>query len=148
MPNQQPIFTRQGEISTNNGITSTANMSFSPLLTATGDFSGISANHKIVFTADPTNGSFVQRLRFKAIGTNVATVARIYINNGGSQLIANNNSFFGEQSLPATTLINTAGTIDVDYPMNIALNPGFRIFVGLGTTVAAGWICTPVGGLY
>lgn len=147
MPNQQPIFTRQGDVSSNAGVVLTANMS-TVALTATADYTGVSANHKLVFTADATNGGFVQRLRFKAVGTNTASVARIYINNGGDQTIAKNNAFFGEQSLPATTAIATAGTVDIDYPMNIAINPGFRIYVGLGTTVAAGWSVVPIAGAY
>lgn len=146
-PQTQPIFTRQGEVSANSGLTPTANMA-TVALTAVADYTGVSGNYKLVFTADENNGGFVQRLRFKAIGTNTASVARIFINNGGVQTVAVNNAFYGEQSLPATTAINTAGTIDIDYPMNIALNPGFRIYVGLGTTVAAGWSVMPIGGRY
>ncbi len=145
--NQYPIFSRQGEVSCNNGIATSANIG-QTLVTATGDYTGVNNQNKIVFTSDPTNGSFLQRLRFKALGTNVASVARIYMNNGGDQTIAVNNALIGEQTLPATTAINTASTIDLDYPMNMALNPGFRIIVGIATTVAAGWIVTPVGGDY
>lgn len=145
--NQYPIFSRQGEVSCNNGIATSANIG-QTLVTATGDYTGVNNQNKIVFTADATNGSFLQRLRFKALGTNVASVARIYMNNGGDQTIAVNNALIGEQTLPATTAINTASTIDLDYPMNMALNPGFRIIVGIATTVADGWIVTPVGGDY
>jgi hypothetical protein len=146
--NQQPIFSKSGDVSSNSGTSPSANMAFGAILTATGDYTGVSNNHRLAFTADATNGSFVQRLRFKAIGTNIATVARIYLNNGGSQATANNNAFYGEQSLPATTQIATAGTPDIDYPMNFALNPGFTIWVGLGTTVANGWIVTAIAGKY
>jgi hypothetical protein len=146
-PSTAPIFTRQAEVSSNSGAFGAAAFA-AIVLTATADFTGVSANHQEVFRADENNGGFIQRIRFKAIGTNVATVARIYINNGGVQTVAVNNVFYGEQSLPATTLINTAATLDIDYPMNIALNPGFRIWVGLGTTVAAGWRCTAIGGRY
>ena len=146
-PSIQPIFTRQGEVSANSGAYSTAAFA-GTLTTATADFTGVSANHQEVFRADENNGGYVQRLRFKSIGTNVASVARIYINNGGAQTVAVNNNLIGEQSLPATTLNNAGSTIDIDYPLNIALNPGFRIWVGLGTTVAAGWKCTAIGGRY
>ena len=50
--------------------------------------------------------------------------------------------------LPATTASAVAATIDVDYPMNLALPPGYHILVGLGTTVAAGWTVTAVAGKY
>jgi hypothetical protein len=143
--NIQPIFTRVGELSANSA--NTPPTMAGDLLTATGDYTGVSANHQIVYTADITNGGYVRKLRFNAKGTNTASVARIYINNGGALTAANNN-LFGQQSLPATTAINTAATAEIDYPMEIALNPGFRIVVGLGTTVAAGWVCTAVGGQY
>ncbi len=140
--NQNPIYTLQGDVSSN-GTTGMA----TDLTTATGDFTGVSANHQLVHTAG-ANGSYVRRLRFKAKGTNVASVARIYLNNGSTAGTASNNTFFGEVSLPATTLNNAGATIEIDYPMEVALPPSFRIYVGLGTTVAAGWVCTAVGGQY
>lgn len=141
--NTDPIYSKLGDVSSN-GTTGMA----TGMVTATADYTGVSANHVLVFTADSTNGGYVARLRFKATGTNTASVARIYLNNGSTNTTAANNSFYGEVSLPATTAINTAATIDIDYPMNFALNPGFRIYVGLGTTVAASWICTAIGGKY
>lgn len=141
--NPSPIFSRVGDVSNN----ATSGMA-TTILTATADYTGVSTNHKKVFTADVTNGGFIQKLRFKALGTNIATVARIYLNNGDVNTLAVNNSFYGEVSLPATTAIATAATIDIDYPMNLALNPNFAIWVGLGTTVAAGWVVTAVGGKY
>lgn len=141
--NNSPIYTRVGEVSNN------ASTGFgAAITTATADYTGASANHVLVFTSDATNGGYIQRLRFQAIGTNVATVARIYINNGSTNTTAANNVIYGQVSLPATTAINTAATTEVDYPMGFAINPGFRIYVGVGTTVAAGWVCTAIGGKY
>lgn len=145
--NSDPIYSRIGNVSSDGTGTSSSAMA-PTLTTATGDYTGISANHKLVFTADATNGGFIQRIRFKAIGTNTASVARIYINNGATAGTATNNSFVGEMSLPGTTGINTAATTDVDYPMNFAIDPGFRIYVGLGTTVAAGWVPVAIAGKY
>lgn len=141
--NNEPIYSRQGQVAAN-GTTGFAGT----LLTATADYTGASANHQLVFTADATNGGYVQRLRFNAIGTNTASVARIYLNNGSANTTASNNVLFGQVSLPGTTAINTAATVEIDYPMNVALPAGFRIYVGLGTTVSAGWICAAVGGAY
>jgi hypothetical protein len=73
---------------------------------------------------------------------------RIFLNNGSTNGTATNNSFYGEVSLPATTGIATASTVEIDYPMNLALNAGFKIYGLLGTTVAAGWIAVPVAGKY
>lgn len=141
--NTKPIYTVQGDVS-NNGTTGMNQA----ITAAANDYTGIDADVSLVFTANATNGGFIQRLRFKAAGSNVATVARIYINNGSAPTSAVNNTLYGEVSLPVTTAIATAAVSDIDYPMNFALNPGFRIYVGLGTAVAGGWIVTPIAGRY
>jgi hypothetical protein len=246
--NNDPIYSRRGSLSS--GVT---------LKTAAADYVGQSIFNKEVFGADATNGSYLQRLRFKAIGTNVTTVARIYLNDGGEPetwgaapgaptgtpsttggtMIAGttyyasimavdaggrmtplgtisaantttgvtgsiawtwtavsgaasyriyvgsvptantdgltnyftsatnsftqvsmhydgirddwqvtNSKFYGEITLPATTASATAATPDIDYPMNIALPPGWEVYVGLGTTVAAGWTVMAIAGDY
>ena len=145
--NTAPIFTKVANMSSDG--TSTSSSAMAPTLTtAAADYTGVSANNKLVFTADATNGGFVQCLRFKSIGTNIATVGRIYINNGGSNTTAANNSFIGEINLLATTASATTATIEPEYPINRPIDPGFRIYVGLGTTVAAGWVVTPIAGKY
>lgn len=226
------------------------------LKTAAADYTGVSTYNKEVFVADATNGSYLQRLRFKALGTNIQTVARIYTNNGSpnanwatapaapsgtpsasggtilsgtyyGQVIAidaygqqsvigslstgqvvtgptgsiawtwtavagaasyrlyvgatnvsgdnpryftsatnsysqvapptagvfddpseGNQRFYGEITLPATTAAANAATVDIDYPMNIAMYPSHEVYVGLGTTVAAGWSVMPIAGDY
>lgn len=255
--NTAPIFSKAGAIEGGSVLT-----------TAAADYTGVSINNQFIFDADEVNGSFIQKIRFKALGTNVATVARIYINHGslnqnsahvaratapsgaqsttGGTLLAGNyfaivqpidqyggvpnagqaislspestivtttgstssinwtwtavpgaakyrlfvgniaggqyayfesttnsyvqttptittgtdirlgnpqdytqnQSFIGEISLPATTLSASAATPDIDYMLNLALPPGNRILVGLGTTVAAGWAVTGIGGNY
>jgi len=248
--NITPIFSRVADIQ--GGIN---------LTTGVNDYTGNNNLNKVVFQADPSNGGFVQRLRMKALGTNIATCARIYISDntysksisiipapgtptgaasssGGvlatqnlfcivtaqdqygnwsaasSEIAANvaitgptgsvtwnfnasagavayrcytgpvsggeecwfantgansclqttsyvnnqigeissvaavPNILYGELSLPATTLTGTSATTEIDYPMNIALPPGYRILVGLANTVAAGWIITGIGGKY
>jgi len=243
--NNDPIYSKRGAIT--RAVL---------LKTAANDYFGTSIYNKEVFAADSTNGSYLQRLRFKAVGTNVATVARIYINDGDNAenfgaaigaptgtpsssggsiqtgtyyalIIAvdekgrmtpigtistgqavtgptgsiswswtaqagavsyrvyvgntnaaealtryfttatnsysqttmyingtyddptmSNSKLYGEISLPATTASATAATPDIDYPMNIALPAGFEVYVGLGTTVAAGWAVLPIAGDY
>lgn len=140
--NINPIYVLTPDVSSNGttGFSTT-------LTTATGDYTGVSGNHTLVHTAG-SNGSYVRKLKFKAIGTNVASVARVYINNGSTNGTATNNTFYSEISLPSTTATNNASTADLDLPIEIALPAGFRIYVGLGTTVAAGWVCTCVAGQY
>lgn len=248
--NTSPIYSRQGDIQGGD-----------VLVTQAADWNGQGINNAVVYTADATNGGYIQRLRFKAVGNNVATVARIYYNNGSSRFIgqastpgafgtntasasggsllsgtyyarivaidgyggksaanaestvvnvtgptgsitwnwtastngpasyriyvgptaggqlsyftsntnsyvqttmvgtrdnlttavSNNNALIGELSLPQITgalAIGTAALVDIDYPLNFALPPGGRIIVGLGTTVASGWVVTGIGGEY
>lgn len=141
--NTDPIYSKAGSISNNNST------GMNQLVTAAAnDYTGISANNSLIFTADATNGSFVQRIRFKAGGSNVASVARIYVNNAAAATTATNNTFYGEISLPATTAIATAATVEIDYPMMFALPAGFKLYFGLGTAVAAGWVALVVAGNY
>jgi hypothetical protein len=141
--NTSPIFTATADVANDHGTTFGGSIT-----TATADFTGQSANHVLVHTAG-SNGSYVRKLRFKALGTNVATVARIYLNNGSTNATAANNQLLGELALPTTTSANAAVTSqDLEYPLEIALPSGFRIYVGLGTTVAAGYHCTAIAGQY
>ena len=140
--NTAPIYSKAGAIGLNGASTlGTAIVS---------DYNGTGANNAIVFAADATNGGLVQRIRFKALGTNAVAVARIYLNNGSTNTTATNNTFYGEISLPATTASTTAATVDVDYPMGIALPPGYRIVIGISatTTLASGWVPTVIAGAY
>jgi hypothetical protein len=141
--NKEPIYTLSGDVSSN-GTTGMA----TGMVTATGDYTGVSANHVLVFTADATNGGYIRRLRFQATGACTASVARIYLNNDSSNGTATNNTFYGQVSLPGIVATIVAATSEVDYPMEFALNPGFRIYTGLGTTVATSWVCTAIGGKY
>lgn len=133
----------------------------SPIFTLTPDiqwaYSAITANTTKdltsgtayqVFSADPTNGGFVQRVRFRTLGTNVQSMARIWINNGGTTGTTTNNILWDEISLPATNLTETNSQSNYELPLNFALPPGYKLFVTLGTSVAAGWDITVIGGKY
>lgn len=252
--NTAPIFSKIADIG----------QSMTLLNAATTDYTGVSPYVREVFSSDLTNGGFVQRLRFKSKGANVATVARIYINRGdvntnfaiaptapsgtpsatgGAMLTGNyygmiiaigpagaqsiigaystvvavssatgigsiawtwtavpgatkyrlyvspwstattystfstryvesitnsysqitmigevgtfddptvgNQFLYGEISLPLISAASaTAGFADIDYMMNLALPPGYKVYVGIATTVASGWIVTGIGGNY
>lgn len=141
--NTDPIYSRVGD------VTKDASTGMGQAVTAAAnDYTGAGANNVLVFTADATNGGYIQRVRLKAAGTNVASVMRFFLNNGSANTTAANNSFFGEISLPATTANAAAATQELDYIFNLALPADFRIYAGLGTAVAAGWVMTPVAGKY
>ena len=101
-----------------------------------------------IFTAG-ANGGRVDYIRCRALGTNVATVLRVFINNGSTNATATNNALFEELTLPVTTASNTADTGgDSDVALNLSLPTGYKINVVLGTAVSAGWKVTAVGGDY
>ena len=131
-----------------------------PIYTATGDtqwtVSATTANTSKDLTTGTTftaftassNGGYVQRIRFMPLGTNIATVARIWINNGGATTTAANNTLWDNISLAATTNSETSGQPVFELPLNIALPPNYKIIVTLGTAVAAGYTITVIGGKY
>lgn len=101
-----------------------------------------------VFTAHATDGSRVDYLKSRALGSNVATVMRVFVNNGSTNATAANNSLFMERTIPATTLSEVAELADIMIPLDISLPAGYKINVTIGTTVAAGLSVSGVGGHY
>lgn len=134
--NTAPIFSRIPEVQWVNGITA-ANTAKDG--TGTVD---------TVFTADAAEGSYVERLVVRPRGTNVASVLRVFINNGSTNATASNNALFAEIGLPATANTETAAIAGLVVPLNIGLPPGYKINVTLGTAVVGGYVVTAVGGDY
>ena len=135
--NTAPIFSSLGDIEWGTTVLTTQNTAK--------DGTGTILN---CFTADATNGGFVQRIRFRAAGTNIATVARVFINNGSTNATAANNILYDEITLAATTLSEVAALPVYELPLNFALPPGYKLNVTLGTTVAAGYYVSVIGGKY
>jgi hypothetical protein len=94
------------------------------------------------------NGAFVEDIRAKPLGTNTASVLRVFLNNGSTNTVAANNSLWYEISLPASTLSEVASMNDVVIPINRAIPGGYKLNVTIGTTVAAGWQVTGASGDY
>lgn len=134
--NTTPIFAKNGKQSWTGNLTS-----------GTNNYDGTSGT-TLLFTADATNGSFVNKVTCKAAGTNVATVVRIFINNGSTTSTAANNALCWEQSLPATTASASSATINFEIPLNIVLAAGYKLYVVMATSVAAGWQFSAIGGDY
>lgn len=108
---------------------------------------GTTGTTYLIFSAS-ADGGFVQRVRFRALGNNVATVGRIWINNGAASSSAANNALIDEITLNATTAATAASLANQEVPINFALPAGYRLFVTLGTTVATGFDVTAIGGKY
>ncbi len=136
--NTAPIFTRIAHVSWPVAIITSANTA----LDGTGTL-GTNIHQAFVANAD---GSLLRELRFRALGTNVQTVARIFINNGSTNATADNNVLFDEITLPATTAAANNALAPVVMPMNLHLPNGYRVLVTIGTAVAAGYKVTAVGG--
>lgn len=135
--NQTPIYSRVGQIDWAPVAITAAN--------ASRDGTGTVAT---VFTADATDGGFVNKVVFRAAGTNVATVARLFINNGAVNTTAANNILYSEITLPATTLSETEALLNQEIILNLALPPGYKLNAVIGTAVAAGYYVSAVGGKY
>jgi hypothetical protein len=101
-----------------------------------------------------TNGTRVDAIKIRALGTNVATVVRFFINNGSTNATATNNTLFYEVTVPATTLSEVAALNDISIAFDgnflpqLVLPSGYKINVTIGTTVAAGLQITTFGGNY
>jgi hypothetical protein len=100
------------------------------------------------FTADATNGSRLEKLVFQPIGTNVATVARVFVNNGGATGTAANNTYYRDITIPAATITEVASMIASEVILDLVLPPAYTVFCTIATAVAAGIAITGVGGDY
>lgn len=100
-----------------------------------------------VFTAG-ADGGRVDYLRIRAAGTNIATVLRVFINNGSTNATPANNTLFTESTIAATTLSEVAALAETTITLGLSLDAGYKILITIGTTVAAGLAVTGVGGDY
>lgn len=137
--NTQPIFSIAGDVQwTTTGMT---------VANTTKDLT--SGTSYLAYTA-PADGGFVQRIRFRSLGTNTnATVARVWINNGLTTGTTANNTLFDEITLIATTVSEVAAQSTFELPLNFALPATYKIYITLGTApTSAGWQATVIAGKY
>ena len=95
--NTSPIYSGQGDIQGGELLT----------LAALTDYTGQNANNAVIFSSNGTYGGYIQKLRFKAAGTNLATVARIYVNNGNGRLITS----AAAATTPSGAMVTTGGNL-------------------------------------
>lgn len=101
-----------------------------------------------IFTGKAVDGSRLDFIKVRPLGTNVATVVRVWLNNGSATGTAANNALYLERTLSATTVSETTEQPDIILPLNISVPAGYRIYATFGTAVAAGFHLTAVGGDY
>ncbi len=101
-----------------------------------------------VFTADATEGGRVDKLVAVPKGTNVATVLRVFLNNGADPTVATNNVMIAQVTCPATTNSEVAALAAVEIPLDLPMPPGYKLNIAIGTTIAAGLAVSAQGGKY
>jgi len=87
------------------------------------------------FTAG-ANGSYVQKIRFRPVGSPAATVCRVFISSS-TTTSATATWLYDEITLPAVTLSQTSASNVFELPVNVALDPNFLLYVTFGTSTGA-----------
>lgn len=88
-----------------------------------------------LFTAG-ANGSYVQKVRFRPVGSPAATVCRIFVSSS-TTTNATNTWLYDEITLPAVTLSQTAASSVFELPINFALNASYLLYVTFGTSTGS-----------
>jgi hypothetical protein len=150
--NTDPIYSRIGNVS---GVI------VGTVANTNSDGSGVIGNSlALAFTADATNGSFVQRIRFSpgataaATATN-ATVIRVFITSGSTAAATTTSSsttwLWQEVAAPAQTADQTTtATNFIEVPLNFALPAAYGILVGshVSNATSTVWTAVTCGGSY
>ena len=92
-----------------------------------------------------TGGAFIDSIEVTSRGTNVATVLRVFTNANATNATAANNDLIKEATCPATTVSQVAALAPVIIPIKRWFPAGTKIFVTIGTAVAAGLSVTAYG---
>ena len=87
------------------------------------------------FTAG-ANGSYVQKVRFRPVGSPAATVCRVFISSS-TTTSASATWLYDEITLPAVTLSQTTATSVFELPINVALDPNYLLYVTFGTSTGS-----------
>jgi hypothetical protein len=112
---------------------------------------------QIVFTADATEGGWVDSVVLKSVGSPAATVARLFYCTAtgaftpGTTNTVSNTAMIDEISLAAVTSSNTAAQTASVFNVRRALPAGTRLLIGFGTSTGAsgtGYAVTTFGTKY
>lgn len=148
--NVQPIFSRLSDFQGGPLINTAASVVY--------DISGtIGTDIYKLFTADATNGGFVQKVRFKYAAngttTSVAAVIKLWIASvgTGTPTIGTQAWFWDEIPVPATGALSTTAPNQIyEVPFNLALPPGYTILAKITVSQSAntGWLASVIAGKY
>lgn len=99
----------------------------------------------LIFTAG-SSGSVLPAVRAMHLGTNVATVVRLFRNNGSDPTVAGNNALIAEIAMAANTVSQTVASVTGNAVLNLVLGANERVYATIGTAVAAGIKVIPING--
>jgi hypothetical protein len=152
--NTAPIYSRVSDIQ-NGGLYNSTTIIGPSANTAT---DGTGANMYAVFRSDATEGSFVQKVIFKAVATTAATVIRLwYCSDTSSPFVANTDntaattSMVAELTTAAWTASNTLASPQYEIPVNFAMPAGTYLLASFGTSTGAagnGFCTLAIAGKY
>jgi hypothetical protein len=104
---------------------------------------GTGANTFLIYTADATEGSFVQYVRFKPVATIAATVIRVWYCSAtgtftaGTTNTAANTGMLGEIAVSAFTASNTTSSPSYDLMLNLPMLASTKLLATFGTSTGA-----------
>lgn len=132
--NTTPIFIRTSDVQLAGAIIGTS------ANTAT---DGTGANITLIYTADATEGSYVQYVKLKPVSTIAATVARLWYCSAtgaftpGTTNTAANTTMIGEVAVAAFTASNTQAAPEYVIPVNMAIPASTKLLMTFGTSTGA-----------
>jgi len=133
--NVDPIYTRTSDLQIGGTVVGT---------TANTATDGTGAGNTLIFTADATEGSFVQKVSLKSISTIAATVVRIWYCSAtgsytaGTTNTAANTTLVAELTVAAWTVSQTLASPQYEIPINMALPASTKLLISFGTSTGAG----------
>jgi hypothetical protein len=128
------------------------NISGGKVITADTSYETPTTNPVTVFTAGE-NGSRIDAIKVRALGTNIDTVLRLFIYDNVSAY----NLVYEIQLAASTAAADNITGTDVDLlrdtgyeamPVIPYVAAGYKIIATVGTTVATGWMVTVIAGDY
>lgn len=148
--NLNPIYCRTPDIQVGGAV-------LGPTANTNQDGTSSSTSMTSIFQADTTEGSWVDEIRLKPVGSPAATVCRVFLFASAGALTmgttntAANTSMIAEITLPAVTTSNTVAQNDISIPIRKAIPAGYRLLMSFGTSTGAsgtGYAATTFAGKY
>jgi len=136
--NNLPLFSGKPSVQWNTTALTTANTGYD----------GTGAGSQLIFAADATYGSYIDRILVQPLGTLSATTIRIFLNDGNGTA-ASNFTLMYQLEVPAYTSSNTDAMADlVIVPEDGQIPPGSKLYATTTVAQAAGLQVTVIGGHY